>query len=215
MKKKMKNKITTLQCVLTVLFVTAYITSNVIGGKQMSLLFGISVTAGGLTFPFTYILSDVFSEVYGYKWSRITAYLAFVCNLFLALYCLFAIQMPPAPFYQNQEAYASVLGNTPRMLFASLTAYLIGDWANDRVFQMMKDKHGQKHFSLRAIVSSVVGELTDSLIFTPLAFAGIMPVSQMALSIVTYGTAKLLFELVILPLTTYCAKKVGEFENEV
>lgn len=208
-----KTKISMLQAILTVAYVVALITSNVIGGKQMELLFGVAVTAGGLTFPITYILSDIFSEVYGYKWSRRTCYIAFASNLFVAGFCMLAIKMPPASFYTNQEAYAIVLGNTPRMLFSSLFAYVIGDWANDRVFQKMKAKDGDKKFGLRAILSSVVGELVDSAIFTPLAFAGTMPISGMVSSIITYGIAKCIFEIVLLPVTSYCAKKVNEYER--
>lgn len=211
---KEKVKISFLQAFLTCFYVVALITSNIIGGKTMQLVAGISVTAGGLTFPITYILSDIFSEVYGYKWSRTTCYFAFLLNLFVAGFCMLAIKMPPAPFYLNQEAYSIILGNTPRMLFSSLIAYVIGDWANDKVFQKMKEKDGNNKFGLRAILSSVVGELVDSSIFTPLAFAGIMPASEMLKSILTYGIAKCIFELVILPITAMCVKKVRKYENE-
>lgn len=211
---KGKIKVSFLQTFLTAFYVVALITSNIIGSKSMELFAGIAFTAGGLTFPITYILSDIFSEVYGYKWSRITCYFAFLFNLFVAGFCMLAIKMPAASFYQNQEAYSIILGNTPRMLFASLIAYVIGDWANDKVFQKMREKDGEKKFGLRAIISSIVGEFVDSSIFTPLAFLGIMPASEMLKSIITYGIAKCLFELAILPITSFCVKKVRKYENE-
>lgn len=214
--KEFKNKKISFTClVLTVLYVVALITSNIIGSKSFVLLLNISVTAGGLTFPITYILSDVFSEVYGYKWSRVTCYLAFLSNLFLSFFCLLAIRTTPAPFYTLQDSYSAILGSTPRMLFASLTAYIIGDLANDIVFQKMKEKDGEKKFGLRAILSSMVGEFVDSSIFTPLAFAGSMPFSSMVSSVITYGIAKCVFEIVILPITTAIVKKVKKHENEL
>lgn len=212
---KKNEKVSFVCLALTVLYVIALVTSNIIGSKSFVLFMGVSVTAGGLTFPITYILSDVFSEVYGYRWSRVTCYLAFLSNLFLSAFCLLAISTKPAPFYTLQESYSAILGSTPRMLFASLTAYIIGDWANDVVFQKMKNRDGDKRFGLRAILSSVVGEFVDSSIFTPLAFAGTMPVASMVSSIVTYGIAKCIFEMVILPLTSVIVRKVQKYENEL
>ena len=135
----MKKKNTPLQTYLTVFMVCALMISNTIGNKQALLPFGLNMSAGCLlTFPITYILSDVFSEVYGYKWSRKTSYLSFVCNVFMIAMFLATIALPYPSFWSDQSSFEVVLGNTPRLLVASLSAFLAGDFVNDRVFRFMK-----------------------------------------------------------------------------
>lgn len=134
MKKQIKN-ITTMQCILTVLFVSSLLISNVITAKQVLLPFNITMTGAVFIFPITYILSDVFSEVYGYKWSRITCYLGFAMNLFMITVFSLVIKSPAPEHWTNQEAFQVVLGNTPKVFGASLLAFVIGDLINDRVFR--------------------------------------------------------------------------------
>ena len=177
-----KERISFLQVCLTIVFVTAMLISNVITAKQVLLPGGITMTGAVFIFPITYILSDVFSEVYGYKWSRITCYFAFSMNLFMVIVFSLVIQTPAPSYWTNQEAFATVLGSTPRVMGASLLAYVIGDFVNDRVFRKMKEKHSDelKGFGWRAIVSSFFGELCDSLVFLPIAFLGQMPLKTLA-----------------------------------
>lgn len=210
-----KMRISFLQTVLTVVFITAMLISNVITAKQVLLPFGITMTGAVFIFPITYILSDVFSEVYGYKWSRITCYLAFAMNLFMVLVFSFIIVTPAPDYWTNQEAFASVLGSTPRVMGASLLAYIIGDFINDNVFRRMKAKHKDDHsgFGVRAIVSSFLGELCDSIVFLPLAFWGQMPFETLVTMLVCQVSIKVLYELIILPVTTIVVKKVGAYER--
>ena len=155
-KTNLPKKISILQLVLTLLFVVCLVISNIITAKQMLLPFGIVMTAAVIIFPITYILSDVFSEVYGYKWSRFTCYLGFAANLFAVTIFTIVIATPAPDFWMNQAAFEAVLGNTPRILFASLLGFVVGDFVNDRVFKAFKDKHPDDHkgFSFRAILSS-------------------------------------------------------------
>jgi uncharacterized integral membrane protein (TIGR00697 family) len=172
---------------------------------------------GAITiFPITYILSDLFSEVYGYAWSRKTCYMAFLMNLLMVGAFQLAIILPPASFWQGQEAFKITLGSTPRILFASLIAYVAGDFANDKVFAKMKAKHETtlKGFGARAILSSLVGEVCDSCIFIPLAFAGTMPLKALIIMGITQTTLKVTYEILILPLTKLCTRKVLEYERE-
>ena len=212
-----KERISFLQVCLTIVFVTAMLISNVIPAKQVLLHGGITMTGAVFIFPITYILSDVFSEVYGYKWSRVTCYFAFSMNLFMVIVFSLVIQTPAPSYWTNQEAFATVLGSTPRVMGASLLAYVIGDFVNDRVFRKMKEKHSDelKGFGWRAIISSFFGELCDSLVFLPIAFLGQMPLKTLATMTVCQVLIKTGYEVVILPLTTLVAKKANKYEEEL
>ena len=212
-----KERISFLQVCLTIVFVTAMLISNVITAKQVLLPGGITMTGAVFIFPITYILSDVFSEVYGYKWSRITCYFAFSMNLFMVIVFSLVIQTPAPSYWTNQEAFATVLGSTPRVMGASLLAYVIGDFVNDRVFRKMKEKHSDelKGFGWRAIISSFFGELCDSLVFLPIAFLGLMPLKTLATMTVCQVLIKTGYEVVILPLTTLVVKKANKYEEEL
>jgi len=215
MRELAKAKVSFLQVVLTVFFVTTLCVSNVITSKQVLLPFGITMTGAIYIFPITYILSDVFSEVYGYKWSRATCYFAFSMNLFMVLIFSLVIQTPAPDYWTNQEAFQTVLGSTPRVLFASLLAYVAGDLANDLIFKKMKEKHPHelKGFGWRAIISSLAGEFVDSLIFLPIAFIGQMPVMTLVEMTIAQVFLKTGYEAVILPVTYAIAKHVGEYEG--
>lgn len=210
-----KTKISKLQTYLTVLYVTALLISNIIAGKQLQLPFGITMTGAVIIFPITYILSDLFSEVYGYEWSRKTCYTAFAMNLLMVLVFSLVIVTPAPSYWQNQEAFKTVLGNTPRMLFASLAGFVVGDFMNDRVFKKMKQKHSTelKGFGSRALLSSLIGEIVDSAIFIPIAFIGQMPFKTMLVMGITQVCLKIAYETIILPLTRFCCKKATEYEN--
>lgn len=212
----MKKKISELQCFLSITYVVALLVSNIVANKQLVLPFGITMTGAVFVFPITYILSDLFSEVYGYRWSRITCYASFLANLFMVGVFQLVISTKAPAYWPNQEAFATVLGSTPRILFASLTAYVIGDMMNDKVFRRMKGSNETiKGFGLRAFLSSVVGELCDSAIFIPIAFIGQMPAEALVIMGITQVSLKLLYELIILPVTTILTKKVGQYEKAV
>lgn len=211
------KRISVLQFILTLFFVVCLVISNITSAKQMLLPFGIVMPAAVIIFPITYVLSDVFSEVYGYKWSRLTCYLGFAANLFAVIVFGIAIATPAPSYWMNQEAFEVVLGNTPRMLCASLLGFVVGDFINDRVFKSFKDKHPHDHkgFSFRAILSSFCGELCDSLIFLPIAFLGQMPLETLATMMVCQVLIKTGYEVVILPFTHIIVKAVSKYERKV
>lgn len=213
---KERKKISELQLILTVLFVACLLISNVITSKQVLLPFNITMTGAVFIFPITYILSDLFSEVYGYRWSRITCYLAFTMNLLMVIVFSLVIITPAPSYWTNQEAFQTVLGNTPRILFASLLAFVIGDLVNDRIFRKMKKKYPNTHkgFGWRAILSSLCGELVDSLIFLPIAFIGQMPVMTLVVMTVMQVLIKTGYEVVILPITRLVVNIVSKHEEK-
>ena len=213
---KKTSNVSFLQLILTLVFVVSLLVSNIITSKQVLLPFGIVMTGAVFIFPITYILSDVFSEIYGYRWSRITCYMAFAANLFMVIVFSLVIITPAPDFWNHQEAFQTVLGNTPRILFASLLAFVIGDLVNDKVFRRMKEKHPTSHkgFGWRAIISSFVGEAVDSLIFLPIAFLGQMPISNLVVMLIVQVFIKKGYEIVILPITYRIVKIVSKHENK-
>lgn len=216
MKKRM-NLIT----ILTVVYVVCMLLSNIVATKQFA-LGPWSIPAGTIVFPITYILSDVFSEVYGYKWSRITSWLAAAMNLFMCVIFWLTIAIPGPIWFaaEIQTAMQIVLGNTPRLVIAGLIAYVVGDWVNDLIFELMRkgkqiDKNTTVRYTFfsRAILSSFFGELCDSTIFICLAFVGTMPAEQLPSMIIIQVIAKTLYEIVIFPITNKIMKEVKKYES--
>jgi len=197
---------------LCVLFITAMLVSNIIATKMIS-LGSLIVPAAVMVFPITYILSDVFSEVYGYKTSRITAWYAFGANLLMVVFFKIAVMLPGAPFWSEeaQRAFEATLNGTWRILLASLTAYMVGDFINDVIFAKMKAKHGEKRFGVRAIVSSMFGNAVDSFVFITIAFWG-TPLFSYAVIPSQWGV-KMLYEIILLPITILIVKKLKVVER--
>ena len=229
MKLLFKTRMSPIFILLVVLATVSMLISNVVAIKNFPLfgweVFGneLTLTAGVLVFPITYILSDVFSEVYGYRWSRLTSYIAFVMNLLMVAFFQLAIVLPfPEWRGDTQNAMASVLGNTPGMLFAGLIAYLFGDFFNDLVFKKLKEKHKDKKFGVRAIVSSFVGEITDSCIFLPLMYlftnqygTTITAWYQLVIMILIQASLKTAYEVVICPITYLITRGLKKYEKSI
>lgn len=217
MKKEKQQKHSTLKLILTTFFVTCLIFSNIIAGRQIQLPFNLVMPGAVIIFPITYILSDIFSEVYGYRWSRITNYMGIIGNLFIVLISFILISIPFPNYFENAEAYKIVLGNTPRMLIASMLGLFIGDLLNDLVFRELKIKHKDSHenYEFRAILSSLVGQLGDSFIFIPIAFYGKMPFRTMLIMITTQALMKVGYEILILPLSRKLMLLTSKYESEI
>lgn len=208
----MKKKISFTQLILTLTFIVTFLVSNIIATKQIRLPFDIVMTGAIIVFPLTYILSDVFSEVYGYKYSRLTSYCAFAFNVLMVCIFELAIILPSAETFGNQESFELILGSSLKVLIASLTAYLVGDFINDRVFKRLKKD--SIRFETRAILSSISGEFVDSLIFIPIVFASVLPVKEIIVMIVIQPVIKVLYEIVILPITKLVVYFVKKLESE-
>lgn len=212
---KSDEKISSLQMTLTMLMILCLVLSNIVVVKSIN-LFGIKAlanTTSFLVFPITYVLSDVFSEVYGYKWSRKTATWAFLGTALCSLIFKLTILIPGNSAWVNQEALVTILGQTPKILFASLLAFWFGDWANDKVFQIMK-KHSKegKGFLLRAIGSSLVGKYVDGFIFT---FIGLsfLPLTTKLIMVANCPFIQVCLETILFPITSLVSKKVKKAEN--
>jgi hypothetical protein len=185
---------------VTVVFVTSLITANIIAVKVVS-AFGLVVPAAIIIFPVSYIVGDVLTEVYGYRRARQVIWLGFVCNLIAVVAIWVGQLLPPASFWDGQQAYERILGYTPRLLAASFSAYLVGEFANSLVLSKMKLATGGRWLWTRTIGSTLVGQGLDSLIFITLAFVGTIPPEALVATIVTQWLAKSAYEAVATPLT--------------
>jgi uncharacterized integral membrane protein (TIGR00697 family) len=208
----MKQKVSVAFFLAGVLFTSCLLISNLISSKIIA-IWQWYVPAGVMIFPISYILNDVVAEVWGFRKARLIIWTGFLMNLIAVLFYWFSVKWPAAPFWQNQEAFAAVLDSTPRIAFASLLAYLVGSFINAYIMSRVKIRTKGKHFSFRAILSTFFGEGADSAIFITVAFAGIIPLNQLPMMIVTQAVIKTLFEVALLPLTIHTVKLIKRVDN--
>lgn len=157
--------------VIAAVFVTCLITSNIIAVKIVA--FGsILLPAAVFVFPLSYLLGDVLTEVYGYGTARKIIWLGFACNLAFVLFAWVGQVLPPASFWTGQSAYETILGYTPRLLLASFTAYLVGEFVNSYVLARMKIMTRGRWLWTRTIGSTVAGQALDTVIFITISFVG-------------------------------------------
>lgn len=186
--------------VVVAVFITCLLIANIIAVKLVTIL-GLTVPAGIIIFPISYICGDVLTEVYGYRRARQVIWLGFACNL-LAVTAIWIGQMlPSAAFWDAQSAYERILGFTPRLLVASFCAYLVGEFANSYVLAKMKVLTKGRLLWSRTIGSTIVGEGLDSLLFVSIAFWSIIPPAELLVAIVTQWLFKVAYEALATPLT--------------
>lgn len=159
---------------LTGLYIACGLIANVTAAKPVSVA-GITVPAAVFIYALTFTLVDLINERLGKAGARKVVYTAFAANLLLAGYIQLAIALPPASFYQGQEAFRSVLGSTPRIVAASLLAYIISSLIDIEVFAWWRQRVG-RHRWARVLASNAVSTLVDSVVFITAAFAGVFPV---------------------------------------
>ena len=196
---------------MAVLFCTCLIISNLIASKVFIVL-GITLPAAVIVFPISYIINDGLSEVYGYRRARLVIWMGFLMNFFVVLITQLAILLPGAPFWPNDDAFRTIFGAAPRATIASLMAFLAGSTLNAWVLSRMKVLQQGKNFWLRAIVSSLVGECADSLIFIPIMFWA-MGLKAVLTMMVCQVSAKVLYEILILPITKMVVARVKRHEG--
>ena len=184
--------------IIAAVFITCLITANVIAVKIIS-LGPFILPAAIVIFPLSYIFGDILTEVYGYRWARRVIWLGFLCNLAFVIFAWVGQILPPAPFWEGQEAYESILGYTPRLLIASFAGYLVGEFANSFVLAKMKILTRGRWLWSRTIGSTIVGQGLDSLVFITLAFVGTP--SFMLLMILYHWLAKTVLEAIATPFT--------------
>ncbi len=197
---------------LGIVFCACLIASNLLETKIIQ-LGPVTITAGFLVFPISYIINDCIAEVWGFRKARLIIWLGFITNFsMLALFQL-AVALPSAPFWEGEAAFRFVFGLAPRIAVASLLAFLLGSFLNAYIMSRMKISSRGKHFSARAVVSTLAGESADSMIFFPLAFGGLVPVEELLKLMAIQIFAKTAYEIVVLPVTIRIVHALKQREN--
>lgn len=198
---------------LSTLFCVCLIAANVLETKQIS-VGPVSLTGGLIVFPVSYIINDCVCEVWGYAKARLLIWMGFAMNFFFVLLGALCDWIPGAPYRDNDAGFHAVFGLAPRIAAASFVAFLAGSFVNAYVMSRMKLHSQGKHFSLRAIVSTVAGEGIDSLLFFPLALWGVVPTDELPVLMLWQVVLKTLYEIVALPLTIRVVRRVKRYEGE-
>lgn len=182
------------------MFCVCLVAANLLETKVIQ-LGPVAVTAGLIVFPVSYIINDCIAEVWGFRKARLIIWMGFLMNFLTVALGQLAVALPAAPFWEGEAGFNFVFGMAPRIAIASLLAFLAGSFINAYVMSRMKLASEGKHFSARAILSTVFGESADSLIFFPLAFGGLMPATELGKMMLVQVILKTLYEIVVLPVT--------------
>ena len=208
----MKEKVSVPFMLLGILFNVCLIAANLLETKVIQ-VGSLTVTAGLLVFPISYIINDCIAEVWGFKKARLIIWSGFAMNFFVVALGLIAVAIPAAPFWEGEEHFDFVFGMAPRIVAASLMAFLVGSFLNAYVMSKMKVASQGRNFSARAIWSTVVGETADSLIFFPVAFGGIIAWKELLIMMGIQIVLKSMYEVMILPVTIRVVKAIKKIDG--
>lgn len=186
--------------ILMALFVAVLLISNIASIKILT-LWEFTFDGGTILFPLSYIFGDILTEVYGYRNSRKVIWTGFFCALLMSLILWIVQILPPAADWGNQEAFESVLGFIPRIVIASLLAYLAGEFSNSFILSKLKIKTKGKLLWLRTITSTLVGEGIDTALFCFIAFYGVLPNELLISVVVSNYIFKCGVEILLTPAT--------------
>ena len=210
---KQKQQVSVLFMLFSILFCVCLIAANILETKQIS-VFGISLTGGLIVFPISYIINDCVCEVWGFQKARLLIWAGFAMNFFFVAMGALCDWIPGAPYWTNDAGFHAIFGLAPRVAAASFVAFIVGSFANAYVMSKMKLRDGGRHFSWRAILSTIAGESLDSLIFFPLALGGVVPTPELPKLMLWQVVLKTLYEVIALPITIRVVKALKAHEEE-
>ena len=208
----MKEKVSVPFMLLGILFNVCLIAANLLDTKVIQ-IGSLTVTARSLVFPISYIINYCIAEVWGFKKARLIIWSGFAMNFFVVALGLIAVAIPAAPFWEGEEHFDFVFGMAPRIVAASLMAFLVGSFLNAYVMSKMKVASRGRHFSARAILSTLAGETADSLIFFPVAFGGIIAWRELLIMMCIQIILKSMYEVIILPVTIRVVKAIKKIDG--
>lgn len=186
--------------VVAALFVATILISNTTASKLFT-LWEFIFPAGIIIFPISYILGDILTEVYGYVRARRVIWTGLAAAVLMAFAYWLVIKIPPAAFWEGQEAFEFVLGQVPRIVLATIVGFLVGEFLNAFVLAKMKILTGGKHLWSRTIGSTIVGQGADTVIFIAIAFAGKVSTSELVVAMISVYLFKVFYEAFATPLT--------------
>ena len=197
---------------ITGIFAATLLISNTLDTK-IFMLGPFSLPAGIILFPLAYLFGDILTEVYGYATTRKVIWTGFASLVLMVLAYETARIIPPAPFWEGQEAYETILGKVPRIVLASITAYFAGEFCNSYVLAKMKVKMQGGTMAWRFVASTILGQAIDTTVFVIVAFAGIFPVADLVAITLSGWAFKVAWEIIMLPLTIFVVKKLKQAEG--
>lgn len=197
---------------LAMAFLFCVLVSNVWEPKIFE-VYGFTLTGGLLLFPFSMILGDVITEVYGVARTRRVLFISLALLIVYGVGTQLIVAIPPSADWGNQAAFEAIFGQTSRIILGSLLAYMAGELTNAYVLAWMKARSGGKYFGRRAIASTVLGQGVDSVVFFPIAFGGLVPMPVLFEMFAVAWVFKVGYEIVALPLTSFVVRKVKALEG--
>ena len=181
--------------IVTALFVTLYLVSNIMAVKVIGLFGLFYFDAGTITFPFAYMLGDVLTEIWGFKMAKRVIWTTFFCNIVMVICTQIGVWLPSPDYLEGTaEAYNHVFTYVPRIVIASLAGFLLGELSNAWVMDKMKQKMKGRKLWVRTIGSSMVGYVFDTLPFVLIAFLGVVSTRELLLMMAFQYCSKLLIE---------------------
>jgi uncharacterized integral membrane protein (TIGR00697 family) len=192
---------------ITGLFVICLGAANILSAAKLISIFGFTIDAGIIAYPLTFLFTDVITEVWGKRTARSVVWVGFFANIVLMLLIWVGGLLPPSPEWQNQASYQTILGAVPRIVVASLTAYLISQHHDVFAFQFWRDKTQGRWLWLRNNLSTGVSQAIDTVVFGFIAFYGIVPLSVLVGEIIL---AQYVIKVIVALLDTpFCYLLVG------
>jgi queuosine precursor transporter len=194
-------------------FVAVLLISNIASTKILA-LGPLTFDGGTLLFPISYIFGDILTEVYGYARGRRVIHGGFVAALVMALTLALVGALPPAEGWENQPAYEAILGQTPRIVSASLVAYLAGSFSNSWIMARLKIRTRGRWLWVRTIASTLVGEGIDTALFVAIAFGGVLPNALLLSVAISNYIFKVGIEVLLTPVTYRVVHGLKRVEDE-
>jgi uncharacterized integral membrane protein (TIGR00697 family) len=198
--------------VIAMFFIMSLLVSNLTTQKVAHLI-GITVDVGTLFFPITYIFNNIFTEVYGYKRSRVVIWGGLVGNLLMVLILQSIVWAPSASSWHQQTVYSAIVGNVPRIVLASTLAFFFGEFINSYALAKLKILTSGKYLWIRTISSTLVGVAVDSLVFSFVAFYGTLPVSVVLAIAGWEYVLKVGYEVLATPITIRVIRWIKQREH--
>ena len=205
----MKEKKIELLIVLTALSAGILLIANLSATKLWN-LFGISVDGGLVIFPLSYVIGDIIMELFGRKIANRVVMMGFVVNLLAVVVFWIVGILPEYAGWGLQEAYQSILGFAPRVIFASLVAYLLSGFLNNFVFEKIRNKTGEQKLWLRVVGSSAVAKICDTMFFETVAFLGVLSLPEFFVQAGFAYVAAVGIEAILMPVIYVIVRKMHE-----
>ncbi len=194
------------------LFVAVLLISNIASTKIVQ-IWRFTFDGGTVIFPLSYIFGDVLTEVYGYKKARKAIWVGFFSAFLMSLILWLVGILKPSEGWNLQNAYMSILGQTPRIVGASLIAYFAGEFTNSVILAKMKILTKGRWLWLRTIGSTIAGQAVDTAFFCVIAFAGLYAGRLLLSIIISNYIFKVSLEIVMTPATYGAVHFLKKKEN--